>query len=200
MISIDKSCFIGAGLHRHVYVHPDNPDYCIKIVVKGDDSESKREQSYYRHLQHRDISWKMLPRFIGNEETDLGNGAIFELVRDADSNISHTLEYYLNSPELTAANATGIVHALRELEEYLLSNRVITMTLKPKNIMYQRISSNSGCLVIIDNIGNSDLLPLANYCRPIAKMKIARKWQRFIQSMRTEYADSRPLQECLDRL
>ena len=56
---------------------------CVKIVVTGNHKETLREQSYYRLLSKRNISWSMLVQFYGNVETNRGEGAVFELVRDS---------------------------------------------------------------------------------------------------------------------
>jgi len=190
MVKVTQDDFIGSGLHRNVYHHPDNNNYCIKIVVNGDDSETKREQSYYNHLRERNINWDMLPQFVGNIDTNMGAGAVFELVKDYDGEISKTFEYYLNSETLMKQYSDSLRQAVADLHTYLLENRIITMTLKPKNIMFKKLSESKGRLVIIDNIGNSDLIPLANYLPSVASKKIQRKWQRFIESLQNDFAFS----------
>ena len=57
------------------------------------------------------------------------------------------------------------------------------MTIKPKNIVYQKTSATEGCLLIIDNIGNSDFLPLADHIGLLVQLKTNRKWQRFEASI-----------------
>ncbi|MFB1035177.1 MAG: YrbL family protein, partial [Sinobacterium sp.] len=46
-----------------------------------------------------------------------------------------------------------------------------------------KTSATEGCLLIIDNIGNSDFLPLADYIGLLARLKTNRKWQRFEASI-----------------
>ena len=197
MIELDKSALIGKGLHRECFVHPDNAARCIKIVVSGTIDENRREASYYGMLARRGISWEMLTRFHGLVDTNLGEGAIFDLVRDHDSRVSHTLEHYLESEALTAAHGPVLSQALRDLKNYLLQNRVVTMTIKPKNILFQRATANTGKLVIIDNVGNSDFIPLANYSAALARRKILRKWYRFQQSMAADYSSNKALASAL---
>ena len=198
MIELDRHALIGKGLHRECFVHPDNPAWCIKVVVSGTINENRREASYYSRLARRGISWDMLTRFHGLVATSLGEGAVFDLVRDYDGAVSRTLAHYLESTTLTAQYGATLNRALVDLQAYLVRNRVITMTLKPKNILFQKMSGSAGKLVIVDNIGNSDFLPIADYSAFFARRKIQRKWRRFEQSIRRDYAGNTGLGVVLD--
>lgn len=193
MIELDPTTLIGKGLHRECFVHPLDPSLCIKIVVAGTINENHREASYYQHLASRGISWEMLTRFHALVATNLGEGAVFDLVRDYDGTVSNTLAHYLNSGAPDHTFGTQIGCALMRLEAYLLDNRVITMTLKPKNILFRLDGPDSGALVIVDNIGNSDFLPIANYSGTLARRKIQRKWRRFEASLLSQYPEKKAL-------
>ena len=197
MLLLNASDFVGKGLHRECYVHPNDEQRCIKVVVAGDLSESKREQSYYKLLQKRGISWNILPRFHGVIETNLGAGAVFDLIRDYDGNISKTLEYYLSSEQLDSAENPGISQAISAFKKELYRQSIITMTLSPKNIMYKKTGPNEGRLVLIDNIGNSDFIPICSYIDSLAKKKITRKLLRFDQTVLKMCAHNDGLQQYL---
>jgi hypothetical protein len=198
MIEIDTHALIGKGLHRECYVHPDDPTLCIKVVVSGTIDENRREAAYYALLARRDVSWDMLPKFHGLVQTSLGEGAVFDLIRDHDGRVSHTLAHYLASERLLAQYGPALKSALAELSAYLERNRIITMTLKPKNILFQQRAPGEGKLVIVDNIGNSDFIPLANHSRWLAQRKIRRKWRRFVRSMQRAYHDNEHIGELLN--
>jgi hypothetical protein len=198
MIELDTRALIGKGLHRECFVHPEDPTRCIKIVVSGSGNENRREQSYYAELTSRGVSWEMLPRFYGLVPTNLGEGAVFDAVRDYDNRISFTLGHYLASEQLTSQHGPALRMALDQLKAYLLEYRIITMTLKTKNILFQLTGEETGKLVIIDNIGNSDFIPLANYSPRLARWKIQRKWRRFERSLRRDYADNKALAQALE--
>jgi len=187
MIKIDSATLVGKGLHRECFEHPDNPNWCVKIIVAGNSNENHREAAYYRELDRRGISWEMLTRFHGLVETNLGEGAVFDLVRDYTGEVSGTLARYLKSDELTASHSAALAGALTALKAYLLENRVITMTLKTKNILFQRAVDGQGKLVIVDNVGNSDFIPAANYSAFLARLKIQRKWHRFEKVLRDNH-------------
>jgi hypothetical protein len=197
MIELDPHSLIGKGLHRECFVHPEDPLLCIKIVVAGSGNENRREQAYYAALAARGVAWDMLPRFHGLIHTSLGEGAVFDLVRDYDNRISLTLGQYLASEQLTLQHGAALRQGLRNLKNYLLEHRIITMTLKPKNILFQREAEGGGKLVIVDNIGNSDFLPLANFSARLARWKIERKWRRFERSIRRDYAANTALEQVL---
>jgi PhoP regulatory network protein YrbL len=179
MLHIDRKKMIGKGRHRECFVHPDDENKCIKVVVYGDEKETEREQSYYQRLSKRQISWSMLSQYYGVVETNLGQGAVFELIRDYTGEVSRTLEDYLLTPNGIEFPVSRLLHSLRHLKKYLLQEKIITMTIKPKNIVYQRYSKTEGCLIIVDNIGHSDCLRLCDHFDWWASRKIERKWARF---------------------
>ncbi|MBL4783084.1 MAG: hypothetical protein JKX92_12655 [Porticoccaceae bacterium] len=197
MILLNDSHFVGKGLHRECYIHPDNVQLCVKVVVAGDLSESKREQSYYKLLQKRGISWDILPRFHGLIDTNRGAGAVFDLIRDFDGEVSKTLEHYLCAEQLASSENTGIKQAIGVFRRELHRQAIITMTLSPKNIMYKKTAANEGTLIVIDNIGNSDFIPICSYINYLAQKKITRKLLRFEQTVLKMCAHNNALQQCL---
>lgn len=198
MIELNSAAIIGKGLHRECFVHPDNPGQCVKIVVAGNSNENQREAKYYGHLARRVISWEMLTRFHGLVETNLGEGAIFDLVRDDNGQVSKTLAHYLASGQLTALHSAVLRPALKNLRLYLLHNRIITKTLKSKNILFQLLAADAGRLVIVDNLGNSDFIPIANYNTFLARRKILRKWRRFEADLHRQHPANQALSMTLD--
>jgi len=182
MFELTSDSMVGKGFHRECYVHPDNERLCIKVVVNGDDKEVRREQAYYRFLQKRGIAWDMLPKFHGEVETNLGSGAVFDLIRDADGKVSRTLQQCIDTEYIAVLNQHGLQQSLQRLKEYLLAENIITMTIKPKNIAYQQRDNQSSVCILIDNIGNSDFIPISSYSRFFGRKKILRKWARFMST------------------
>lgn len=199
MIHVEKDSLVGKGLHRECYRHPEKKNLCIKVVVAGDGKESQREKKYYRHLEMRGVSWDMIPKYYGDIETNLGMGSVFDLIVDQDGAVSKTLEYYLSSSEKTNAYCDGLSHSLYLLKDYLFQHRIITMRLKPKNISCQNNGSGMFRLFVVDNIGNSDFIPICNYSKYMARKKITRKWKDFEHRMLDTYKHNKALHRMLTR-
>jgi len=54
--------------------------------------------------------------------------------------------------------------------------------------------------VVIDNIGNSDFIPVCNYVDFMAVRKIRRKWQQFENLLVRDHTQNRALQHVLRNL
>lgn len=200
MLNINEADLIGKGAHRECYRHPEDKRLCVKIIVgdKKETIEIKREKKYYRHLQNRGISWDMIPRYYGNIETNLGPGSVFDLIFDEDFSVSKSLEYYLSSEGRTEQYYESLSHAWFALKNYLMQNRIITMNIKPYNILCQKVTSGIVRLFVIDNIYNSEFIPVSTYLGFFARRKISRKWQRFENNLLNIYRDNKVLYRMLN--
>lgn len=199
MINIDKSSFFGKGHHRECYVHPENKNRCIKIIFDGTDQSPQimREKKYYKHLEKRNISWDMLSRYYGDVETNMGLGAIFELILDNDGQVSKTLEYYLENHQKTDEYYDDLSQSLVNFKDYIFTHRIITSRLYPRNITCQKGESGIIRLSLIDNIGNSDFFPISNYSKYFARKKISRRWVHFKKHLLKIYPDNQSLKKII---
>lgn len=192
LIHLTEQDYIGKGLHRKCYHHPADLNRCIKINYNdGAEEETNREIAYYKHLIKRNIEWLALPQYYGTISTNYGQGQVFELIRDYNGQISTSLEHYLAEPQLTEQYYDALILAMRHLKSALLKDRIITMTIKSKNILFQQHTVKQNRLIIIDNIGNSTFIPIANYISLFAVRKIERTWQRFLKSIIKENANNK---------
>ena len=64
-----------------------------------------------------------MPKFYGNEDTNMGSGAVFDLIRDEDGQVSKTLEFYLDNLASTSALVEPISQALIRLKQDLFDYR-----------------------------------------------------------------------------
>lgn len=189
ILVLKEAHYINKGLHRRCYLHPNNDRLCVKILYNHNAEaikSNRREINYYLHLSKRNITWSAVPRYYGALQTNYGDGHVFDLIRDYDDNIAKTLDAYLTDPYLTATYYEQLLFAFRTLKRTLLADRIITMALKSKNILFQRLAQHQARLVIIDNIGNPTFIPVASYFVGPARHKIERTWQRFIHLMQAE--------------
>lgn len=200
-ITLSEKDYISRGLHRKCYHHPEDANKCIKVNYNdGAEEETNREIAYYKHLIKRNVSFDALAKYYGPVSTNYGNGHIFELIRDYNGETAIPLEKYLANKSLTEKYFDQLVTGLKELKSALLKDRIITMTIKSKNILFQHLSDTNSRLVIIDNIGNSTFIPIANYIPCFAKSKIERTWQRFLKSIVKENSHNPLLTRLVDVL
>lgn len=198
MINIDKSNMFAKGRHRECYRHPDNKDLCIKIVVdhKITKRQSQREEKYYKHLESRNISWDMIPRFYGNITTNLGTGSVFDLISDEDGVISKTLGHYMASEQETKVHYDALSDALQRLKNYLLEQRVI-VSMGHRNIVCQKSKTDSFHFYVVDNIGNPEYIPFSNYISCIARNKINRRWVYLEDELLADFPQNKLLPQLL---
>lgn len=199
MLDLESALVVGKGLHRVCYGHPQDGRLCVKVLLplqsKTPLIEAEREVKYYRFLEKKNVPWTMLPKFHGEVLTSRGPGYIFDLIRDYDGEISKTLKHYLASPVEIDNDYKFLSVAFEHLRDYLLAWKIVTMTIKDKNILYQKLNAREGRLVIIDNIGHSDFIPVCDYVDFMAERKIRRKWRRFEATLRKEYPENSFVQQ-----
>ena len=182
MIHLSDTAPLGIGRHRKCYQHPNEAARCIKIVYNhesGGDKEIKRELGYYRHLSRYLQDWSGIPRYYGTVETDCGTGYVYDAILDYDGKPSITLTEFAENCRYEEDFRT-LRQMLKSLQDYLYKNRIVTMTLKPQNILCQRISESEVMPVVCDNIGESTFLPVATWSAWFCHRKPARLWQRFL--------------------
>ncbi len=201
---VDELVLVGSGHHRHVYVHPYDKFKCIKVIyderarkcLKSYRCETAREGAYYNFLTKREISYSHIAKYHGTisvkyrNRTQLAN--VFDLIRDNNGEISKTLDVELSRGEVNTAIIAGALH---ELYVYLLRYKIIS-GFKMKNILVQYIHEMPKC-VMVDNIGNSDFIPVCNYVDWFATIKIERRWRNFLKKMLVKNPSNTVIKETL---
>ncbi|MEM7791352.1 MAG: YrbL family protein [Verrucomicrobiota bacterium] len=200
MLSLkDKEPF-GVGGRRMCYVHPENPDRCIK-VLRVDDQRTRRfkksvlipsalrrehdnnehERTELLKIEKRigEAIRQHLPKCYGYQMTDVGRGLVLDLCRDHDGKISRsmrelfTLDY---KPDQFRP-------AFDEFADFLLQHHVLTRNLHDHNIVAQHRADNTWRLYLIDGLGDPAFLPLAEWVKALGtkkiKKRIAAAWPRF---------------------
>ncbi len=175
MILLSKQTPLGAGRHRKCYTHPDNARRCIKVIYNrdhGGDKEIRRELSYYAHLSRYLTDWSAIPRYYGTVETDCGTGYVYDMITDFNGAPSITLTEFAAQCRYEEDVAV-LRRLLKKLKRYLLDNHIVTMSLKPQNILCQRISESEVVPVVCDNLGK---VPLSRW-RPGQHGAVNANWR-----------------------
>ncbi|MDT0619036.1 YrbL family protein [Salinisphaera sp. P385] len=186
-VTLTPDLLVARGHHRACYVHPRDPSACIKVYHRPDPKDRKREQTAYRVLERNGADWRLLSRLLGEIDTNLGRGYVFELIRDHDGSVSRTLEHYLNPDTDDAVSNADLRSALDELRRFLIDNRVISQEIAPRNLVFRRRADGGGDLLMIDDIGNRDYIPIRNHLAFMARNRIRLYWARFEARLRDAY-------------
>lgn len=194
MIELNDSYLVGTGTNRSCYQHPNDKSKCVKVTISGDFTESNREKKYYKFLEKRDVSWEMLAKYYGTVETNMGEGLVFEIVRDEDGEVSQPLIHYFSSENLTDTLKEPM-KKLQTLKKYLLNERIIVKDLSLANILYQKRDSSDDRLIIIDGVINNDFIPISTYVDYFTKRKIHRRWISFIKHFEARINGNKTLQK-----
>ena len=167
---IPDKYYLAEGKHRKVYIHPDNPDLCIKISKDQPRNRSratKRELTYLNTYKERVTCFSF---FHGVVESNLGQGYIFDLIRNEDGNISRQLS------ELTGL--AGLEKKLTSLYQLFLNNGIIVGDLNAGSIVAREKKDGDYDLIIIDGTGNSDFIKICDYSKYFLRKKLIRKFNK----------------------
>ena len=181
------------GSKRACYVHPEDETKCIKLLLPDKDGRTvKKEATWYKQLyptRHfdenaKDIKgYKLLkrrydaleqhfPSLYGVVETDLGHGLVTDLIHDDDGSISRDVAWYQQHGE------TKIYEdAVQEFYQFMMQHALLVRDLNPHNLLVQQQRSGPR-IMMIEGVGNSDLIPIANFSRWFSRRKIQRKITR----------------------
>lgn len=195
-INLNDSLLYGQGSHKKRFLHPNDSNLCIKIAYnRGGQKDLLREINYIDILKRRNKNYSILPQYFGKIKTNLGDGYVFEIIRDYNGNKTETLEDFIISPARFEENFDLIVRLLKELKHELYKNEIITMVLFPENILFQKTDEHNYRIRIVNDMGSAVLIPLEYYFEHFAHTKILRRWEKFLNVLNTKYKS--PLSEKL---
>ena len=198
MIDLDGLTPFAEGGNRKCFIHPDNPDRCLKVIHSGllqkirnnkpwykrfrslesfDDNLREEEAYKQRALRSNDPKiWKHLAKWHGKTETSLGIASETELIKN-DNQIAETLENYLFTHGLTEE----IKKSIEEFHMWLRENLILTKNLIPHNLV---LKEQDGKIIIkiIDGLGPQAFIPLHDYSTYFAKRYVEKRiklmWSR----------------------
>ncbi|HEY5653728.1 MAG TPA: YrbL family protein [Pontiella sp.] len=195
MIQLTDDLIFAEGGRRYCFVHPDNPNKCIKTLSpNGDPAKRRKEAQWYKKLRplsmfddnqrelksfndlakKSDAVWAHFPRCYGIQETSRGDGIVTDLIRDVDGSVSQTVRQYVKANGKTPE----LVHALEEFFDLFRHEIIITRDILDHNLVVQ-IVPDKLTIYMIDGFGSSEILPFSAWFKPLGKNKVARKVVRF---------------------
>jgi len=180
IIKLDKLLFIAEGIYCKCYEEPSNKHECIKIPIEGKKANKrlKADLNYYAKLHKRKVDLSNVADYLGECETTMGKGYVYECVRDYDLTVSRRLQYYLDSNEI---EKELLYTNMEKLAQYLLDNKILISDIHARNILIQINANNEIKPVIVDGIGDRVAIELLNIWPGVEEAKIIRRWNRFAQ-------------------
>ena len=188
------------GGTRRCYVHPRDDRLCVKILrpdrtaaarhraatgwrrlkgKRGFDDQRKERKAYDALLKRGQRDWRHVPRYHGTVATDQGLGIVTDLQRNYDG------RFPLNLNELLPNGMTEpIAAAIAEFQAWLRRDLFLSRDLLPHNIIAVAESPSRYRLMIVDGIGNSEMLPFSSWFDACARRKVERKIAKFDMRVR----------------
>jgi hypothetical protein len=208
MLNLNGLTPFAQGSNRFCFVHPADPDVCMKVIRpenielrfsrqsvlkkclgKERLNDNNQELAAYRQSAIRSLNaagqpslaWSHLPEFFGSIETSMGPANASELIRCADGTIAPTLEGLLKRDGYTPM----LQAAADRFTLWLQTHGILARNLLPHNLV---LSDRSGTaeLFLVDGLG----APL--FQNQMARMRrwrnhyISRKTERFKQRIQWE--------------
>lgn len=188
MLNIREEDFIGKGSHKKCYRHPDDSSKCIKMAYSEEGwKDLKRELEYIEVMNRKGKDYSVLPKYYGGVKTNLGNGYVYDFITNYDGTKCITLEDVIRDETLFLKTFDVLALKLIELKSILLKNEIITMGLWPENIIIQYIDKDNFRLRVINDMGSAALIPLEYYFIYVAKLRVRKRWNRFLGTLKTNY-------------
>ncbi|MGM0857559.1 MAG: YrbL family protein [Pseudomonadota bacterium] len=178
MIDYTQLPVAGRGDERICYLHPFKPGRCLKISQLDKKKQTMREINYFRYLKKKGASFELIPDFYGVVESNDFIGLEQELILDNDGHFAPNLYYYLSS-DLSDLQKERLLSALHKYKKYLIDNNIVVCDLVLSNFLVVECEKQTK-IYLIDGFGASEFFPVANYLKFIGRMKIHRKWKRFL--------------------
>ena len=180
------------GGTRRCYIHPNDSNLCVKVLREDRTPEVRKNQTegFKRLLPPRnfddqwkeqrayealipkvtDGTWKHVPEYFGTVDTDMGLGIVTRVFRNHDGSFPLTLEHLVPK-----GITDSLEQALQEFKDWLRKELFLSRHLLPHNIIVVETEPSTCTLVIVDGIGNSEMIPISSWFDFFARRKIERK-------------------------
>ena len=201
-IVLNENLLIGRGKNKDIYIHPENPDRCIRINARSTD-EHLREMNYRKSRKSRHLpESSFLAAYYGAVKTNFGEGFVFERIFDYDGATSKTIDELIrieikarkerkSVKELLKSEKEipKIADALLQFRGIYFKENFISYDLRPENCMMQFDTSTKWRVRIIDGIGSPTLIPVVHYIDFFGAGHVRREWRKFIRRIVKSFPD-----------
>ena len=204
MIDLNGVTPFAEGGNRRCFVHPNNPNRCLKVIHSGLLQTIMKNKPWYKklrsaesfddNLRERDAynqkalrndnseTWKHLAKWYGMVETTIGAASETELIKN-ENLVAETLESYLFANGLT----DEIKLSIEQFHDWLRKNLILTKNLIPHNLVLKRVN-NDIIIKIVDGLGSQAFIPLPDYSNFFAKRYVERRIELMMSRIRWDLA------------
>ena len=200
MIDLNGVTPFAEGGNRRCFVHPNNPNRCLKVIHSGLLQTIMKNKPWYKklrsaesfddNLRERDAynqkalrndnseTWKHLAKWYGMVETTIGAASEAELIKN-ENLVAETLESYLFANGFT----DEIKLSIEQFHDWLRKNLILTKNLIPHNLVLKRVN-NDIIIKIVDGLGSQAFIPLPDYSNFFAKRYVERRIELMMSRIR----------------
>ena len=200
MLILDKNGYTSKGNNRLLFLLDDFPGKCLKVSTIERMKKLRKESAHwYKKFRPyscfsenlKDIRgykvvdkklandvYNYIPNYYGIIKTNLGDGILVDYIENAIS-----IREYLKRNGLT--NELKI--ELGKLFETLYKNNIQVRDLNLSNFIIKTDDDKKLTLKLIDGLGNSQLIPLAEWFDSIGKRQIKKRFGYFINYICSDF-------------
>lgn len=197
MLYLEKENFLAKGSHRNIYKYELDDTKCLKVVMPEGQkilkkqnkhwykkirptswyNENKKEIKAYKKLKNKDPEiYEFIPRFYGIVKTNLGDAMLIDYVKDAFSVGKYIKNYGLTNE---------LKKELNRMFDVFYKNNVQIRDQHLDNCVVQ-IIDNKIKVKLIDGIGNSQLIPIADYISFVGRKQLTKRIGKFWRNVEKE--------------
>ena len=176
---------IAANGPRACYLHPEDEDKVIKIVRMQTTSRKKQtnwqEWQHYQYLLKQHGKLDLINECYGFITTDLGEGLVWQCVRDRNGEISSTITNIMKSPD--GYDLKKVARVLDRFCMSLIEKNIQLFDLNPSNVMICVCSDGSYRAVSADIKGryaNYEFIPISTYIPFFSRRKLKRRCKKLM--------------------
>ena len=174
---------IGHGASRQCYVHPEDPNKCVKVPQNAKALKDIRREIMINVLL-RPLLRDCIPECEEKlAETDKGQGMVCELIRDFDGRISLPVTNENRTAE-KGFDARALAPSLDLFVGKIIENDIFFYDFNKGNFVFQRTSPDESRMVYVDMKslgvnGYPGFLKLEKFIAPLARIIMFRRVRRF---------------------
>jgi hypothetical protein len=210
MLHLPDNLLVASGNRRMVFMHPGNPERCLKTAKPGSTpAEIRRRKRWYKRLRpdhsyddnrieicefarlSRHVSNPAfgLPWMYGIVATDRGLALEQDFIRNPDGSIAPNLSEVLAAARDDLELRSRVRASLPAFTDWLASNRIVVHDLHPRNLVVRR-EVDVLRPILIDGLGAYSLVPFEHLLpHPVALWRLSGKIRRFYRIVDAALAD-----------